>query len=246
MFPSLFGYRAGTDKKAIFIMRPYVQSILLLLLSFSLSVLAISCAHHEPPHRPSPYVMEGKEGVFLNTFTLQQGDFPILGGPEQLHDAPEYERLPDRKTVVRIAKRFKEHGYFLRKDYPFNFGKIHVKLDGYDPKHYVGFIFVSKDDYEEPKQPPDALESRQSYFYTEKDPSRISVPELLMLEQLNGQERAYIALINAHQFTWPVGEADQQEVMEKRLQARVDLYLSWVDARLAKRAEQEAAKKEEP
>ena len=199
-----------------------------------------STGQKTPTLSPPPYVMEGREGIFLNTFSLAQGDFPLLGEVEKLPGAPEFTLLPEKEALALLNERFKAHGHSLKKNYHFHYGRIDVKLDGYDKRRYIGYIYISKDDFEKPKDPPDGKESSRGYFYTEKSPDGISVPELIMLEQLNGGERTYIALINAHQFSWPAGDdaEEMREKMLKKLEARIELYLMWVDARHEKRKKQ--------
>ncbi len=214
----------------------------------SLFLLLWSSCTGAPEKRPAlPYLVKEAGGIHLNTFSLAQGDFPLKGEVERLPDAPDFVRLPENEAKRTIEARFRTHRYDLKPDYPFHFGKIHVKLDGFDRNEKVGYLFLSKEDYEKPRATPDGRESSMGWFFTEKSPDHVSVPELLMLEQLNGQERVYLALINAHQFGWKAGEdeTEARKAMLERLDARVDLYLMWVDARLKRRTLPDDGKKED-
>ncbi len=211
-----------------------------------MGVLALlGCATTDPHPRPNPYIMEEKTGIFLNTFSLGQGDFPVLGGLEDMPAPPAVIMLDEAKVRSRLFGAFSRHDITLKPDYPFNYGRVHVNLDGYDPQRLVGYLYISKDDYELPKPSPPGKPPSTGLYYTQPDPARVSMPELIVLEQLNGQERCYIALINAHQFALPVDATEiETEAMFKRLDARIDLYLSWVDARHAKRRQQGVVERE--
>ena len=210
------------------------RSTILLFFAACLGLFAY-CAEPRPPQPPpSPFVMAGKEGVYLNTFSLSQSDLPLFGRVDEMPGPPEFQLLPEDTAKAVIDRLFEAHGHALKKDYRFNFGRIHARLDGYDRKRFAGYFYISKDDFETPKSPAGKRRS-SGYFYTEKSPDKVSIPELMMLERLNGQERAYIALINAHQFAWRRGDEGGREKMLRRLEARVELYLKWVDARRALR-----------
>jgi hypothetical protein len=207
------------------------------------------CATTRPERKTEqPYFNQNGQSLTLNTFTLDQSEFPLLSGAAALSQPPDFA-LPDEAEVRELLfALFAEHGYPLSPDHPFHYGKIHVALDGYNRAACVGYLFVSVDDFEAPRIKPDRSPDVRSLFYTEASPVRISGPEMLLFEQLNQTEQIYIALINAHQFAWPVadGEAGRAAAMDK-LRARVSLYLRWVDARMAKRrAPQDPAPDAEP
>lgn len=197
-------------------------------------VLTAGCASREQKKPRLSYILEGSKGLALNTFSLGQGDFPILTGLEALPQEPNFNLLPEEKAIELLNAAFAEHGHRLTAGYSFNWGKAHVRLDGFDKESKVGYIFVSLEDYEDPILPADHSPAVRSIFYTHKSPVRVSAPELLLLEQLNQQERIHLALINAHQFASPAG-ADKAAVekMIKRLKSRINLYLMWIDARLS-------------
>lgn len=195
-----------------------------------------------PPQMPYPaYLLKDKNSIKLNTFTLQQGDFPVLKAL-----APETPGgcVPlDRALVAKhVFERYTEHGYALKPNEQFNYGKIHVQLMGYDRENVVGVLYVTRESYETPVPSPDG-KIPSGLWRTIKDPVRVNVPELLMLEQLNADERAYIALINGLQFCVPENDKDAGLAKAlKELDARLDLYLTWLDARAE--VKEEAAKKE--
>ncbi|RJO66243.1 MAG: hypothetical protein C4523_13200 [Myxococcales bacterium] len=195
----------------------------------------LGCSEPKPePPKANPFIIAGPEGVMLNTFSLAQDDFPLFGHVEKLScetGAPLDEAEARRSLDARFAAR----GYALAADYPFHYGKIHVRLDGYDKTRRVGYLYVGMDDYEAPKAPS---KDGSGWFYTEKSDVKLSLVELMMLERLNYEERAYIALINAFQFC-----AEDPAAAVKQLDARAELYLAWVGARLtARTAEREAQK----
>lgn len=208
---------------------------------FLFAALISGCASEQNnriPEKPMPYIMESEEGVLLNTFSVGQGDFPILTGLEALPKEPEYNYLSDEVAVPLISSYFEKAGFRLKKDYPFNYGKIQVKLDGYDKRNYTGFFYISIDDYEEPIIPPTSSGTGKGLFYTKKSPEKVSAPELLLFEQLAQQERIYLALINAHQFSWKAEEGEEgRNKAIKKLKARIKLYIRWVLARIEKRTQ---------
>lgn len=213
-----------------------MKNITLILFTLLIASSLFSCAtaqNSPTPKKPMPYIMESDEGILLNTFSLGQGDFPVLHGLEALPQEPEYTRLSDEIAIPLINKYFRKAGFKPKSDYSFNYGKIQFKLDGFDQKNFTGFVYISKDDYEEPIIPPNSSGSAKGLFYTRKSPERVSVPELLLFEQLAQQERIYLAMINAHQFSWKTveGEAGKQLAI-KRLEARIKLYIRWVLARI--------------
>jgi len=218
-----------------------ISLALLLVLALALG----ACATNKPrPEPPNPMVMNTPEGVFLNTFTLEQSDFPITGHLEALPSPPEFV-LPDRKDY---AENFKDlmakHGYKTEDGHSFRYGRIHVRLDGYDAKRKVGFLFVAKDDYEEPRELPKSArtedesgaKSSKGLFFTVRSPDKVSIPELLMLARLVYEERLYLALVNLHQFAVPsAGDGDAKTARLAEFKDRAELFLRWVDARLALR-----------
>lgn len=207
------------------------------------SACATKAAPALPDHPPYPaYLLKDKNSVKLNTFTLQQGDFPLLKG---LKPAAEDDCRPlDRALVAAHAfSRYATHGYSLKANEPFNYGKIHVQLLGFDRDNVVGLLYVTRESYETSAPSPDGKAPNGGLWRTIKDPERVSVPELIMLEQLNADERAYFALINGLQFC--VAENDQGASLARaiaQLDARLDLYLTWLDARIE--VKEETIKKE--
>lgn len=188
------------------------------------------------PSFVNPHVLPLGESVAINTFTLDQSDFPIFSGFSAMPRAPEYALPEKAEACAIIAGLFAEEGFVLQPDQSFNYGKIHIRLDGYSREHAVGFKFVSEADFESPRPGSRPLPGGGSLFNTEPDPDRISASEMMLVEQLNHAEHLRVALINAHQFAWRVEEGDAGRVAAlENLKARVRLYLRWLKLRREQR-----------
>jgi|GEM_PF-5529473 len=214
-------------------------AFLLLLTAFAL--FTACAAEKEKPRPEMPFFVDEGKGVFINTYSISQGDFPQNGRMESLNPYPDWVLVPEEKARAVIEEVFQRYGVKLQKDYLFSYGKLQVKLDGYDRSRESGYFYITEDDYEKPRATKDnrAGFGRFGYFFTEKDPQKMSLAELALLEQYCLFDKFYVALINGHQIGYRASgdtakDAAAEELQIKRLRARTEMFVAWVGQRLAK------------
>ncbi len=224
----------------------------ILLTCISFLFLAACAAEKEKPRPEMPFFVDEGKGVFINTFSISQGDFPQNGRMESLNPYPDWVLVPEEKARAVIEEVFVRYGVKLQKNYQFDFGKLQVQLDGYDRSRETGYFYITEDDYEKPRQASNerAGFGRFGYFFTEKDPQKMSLAELALLEQYCLFDKFYVALINGHQIGYratgdAAKDAAAEELQLKRLRARTEMFVAWVGQRIARAnaAEEKKAEK---
>ncbi len=189
------------------------QNIKLFKLSVMIlfALLCVSCSGNKDIRKMAemPYFMDNEKGVFINTFSLGQGDFP-RSAEDSLDKGEGWVMLDEAKALEVLQESFKSQGVELQKDYLFSVGKLDVKLDGYDDKRSTGFAYITIDDYETPKKSPDGGDlGKFAYFFTEKSPEKFSLAELSLVDQYCLYDQYWVALINGHQIGWTKSRDDK-------------------------------------
>ncbi len=191
-----------------------MKSTFLASLAFLILVLGLAgCATTKPQEEPQhPWMMAKDTTLFINPFTLEQAGFPLYG--KKMAPLAEDLRLPSEKEAqALIQKAFEQAGYKPKLRQGLDLGRLHLEADGYDPKAHVGWLYLTDEDFELPNDKALQGKAVLGFFQTKRSAKRISMMELIMLQQICANGQISLALIHARQFAYPAIKTEPAPVV---------------------------------
>jgi len=122
--------------KSLYLFRYKAVNILALLIILVGGVVFSGCAPNEDTN-----TFESQQFI-ENPFVFEQLNLPFV---TSTHGLGRYSRLKSEEARETINKIFREAGIALEADYPYKKNGINIKLDGYDAKRKIGYVWIDDD-----------------------------------------------------------------------------------------------------